>query len=158
MSDYRGLGFDPVPGDAGAVAAASERCRRQVEVPEPPAGWSGAAAEAFAARSPGPRRARHGAAHAGCGRGHVGRLGGTVLANQRRAEELDRRARAAAEVEDADNAVVLASFRGGPEHVAASRGWRSSGVSSTVCWRARVTWRPTTAAPRGGSRNGCGCW
>ncbi|SES28017.1 hypothetical protein SAMN05216188_13019 [Lentzea xinjiangensis] len=122
MSDYRGLGFDPVPGDARAVAAAGERCRHQVEVPGPPAGWEGAAAEAFAARLAEmrdeldtARRTMSAAADT------LDDWAGTVLANQRRAEELDRRARELRrDIEDADNAVVLASFRGGPEHAAAT--------------------------------------
>ncbi|MCX2951585.1 hypothetical protein [Lentzea sp. NEAU-D7] len=122
MSDYRGLGFDPVPGDAGAIAAASDRFRHRVEVPEPPAEWGGAAAEAFAARLSGmsddletARRTLGAAADV------LDDWAGTVLANRRRAEELDRRARELRRaIDDADNEVVLASFRGGPEHVAAA--------------------------------------
>lgn len=51
MTDYRGLGFDPTPGHAGAVAAASERCAVAFTVPgEPPEGWTGAAADGFRTR------------------------------------------------------------------------------------------------------------
>ncbi len=122
MGDYRGLGFDPVPGDARAVAAASERCRNRVELPGPPAGWEGAAAEAFAARLAEMRTELETAQRTtGAAADTLDDWAGTVLANQRRAEELDRRARELRRaIEDADNAVVLASFRGGPEHVAAS--------------------------------------
>ena len=122
MNDYRGLGFDPVPGDAEAVASASERLRFAVDVPAPPSGWEGAAAEAFAARLAGvhddletARRTLSAAADV------LDEWAGTVPANQRRAEELDRRARELRRaIGDADNDVVLASFRGGQEHVAAS--------------------------------------
>ncbi|MCR3750476.1 hypothetical protein [Lentzea californiensis] len=122
MSDHRGLGFDPVPGDARAVAAASERCRAQVEIPAPPAGWEGAAAEAFAARLAEMRGELETAQRTmGAAADTLDDWAGTVLANQRRADELDRRARELRHaIEDADNDVVLASFRGGPEHVAAS--------------------------------------
>ncbi|HEX7304746.1 hypothetical protein [Lentzea sp.] len=122
MGDYRGLGFDPVPGDPGAIAAASERCRHLVEVPAPPAGWEGAAADAFAARLAGLRDDLETARRTlGTAADVLDEWAGTVLSNQRRAEELDRRARALrSAIEDADNDVVLASFRGGPDHVAAS--------------------------------------
>ncbi|KOV85254.1 hypothetical protein [Nocardia sp. NRRL S-836] len=122
MGDYRGLGFDPVPGDPGAVAAAAERCRHRVEVPAPPAGWTGAAAEAFTARLAEVRDELETAQRTvSAAADTLDDWAGTVLANQRRAEELDRRARELRRaIDDADNAVVLASFRGGPEHVAAS--------------------------------------
>ncbi|MGZ3146251.1 hypothetical protein ACVDFE_30515 [Lentzea chajnantorensis] len=122
MADYRGLGFDPVPGDPGAVAAASDRCRHRVEVPPPPTGWTGAAADAFTARLAQVRDELETAQRTlGAAADALDDWAGTVLANQRRAEELDRRARALrGAVDDADNAVVIASFRGGPEHVAAA--------------------------------------
>ncbi|MFD5826089.1 hypothetical protein [Lentzea sp. NPDC060358] len=122
MADYRGLGFDPAPGDAGAVAAASARCRHLVELPAPPAGWEGAAADAFAARLAGLRDDLETARRTlGTAAGTLDDWAGTVLANQRRAEELDRRARSLrGAAEDADNDVVQASFRGGPDHVAAT--------------------------------------
>ncbi|GHH42850.1 hypothetical protein GCM10017774_39870 [Lentzea cavernae] len=122
MGDYRGLGFDPVPGDAGAVSSAGERCRLLVEVPAPPGGWEGAAAEAFTARLAGVREELETARRTlNAAAGALEDWAGTVLANQRRAEELDRRARELRRaVEDADNEVVLASFRGGPAHVAAT--------------------------------------
>lgn len=122
MAEYRGLGFDPVPGDAGAVASAGERCRHAVEVPAPPAGWEGAAAEAFAARLAGMRDDLETARRTlGAAADVLDEWAGTVLANQRRAEDLDRRARELRRaIDDADNDVVLASFRGGPAHEAAA--------------------------------------
>lgn len=121
MSDYRGLGFDPSPGSADAIAAASRRCRRGVEVPAPPADWEGAAARAFAARLAelteelqSAQRTLNAAAE------ELDDWAGTVLANQRRAEELDRRARElTTAIEDAENARVLASFTPGPDHATA---------------------------------------
>ena len=94
MADYRGLGFDPAPGDAGAVAAASERCAAAFTDPgSPPERWSGAAADGFRTRLEAVvseltavRRAMRAAAEVLDG------WAGTLLGNQRRAEDLDRRA------------------------------------------------------------------
>jgi hypothetical protein len=102
MAEFRGLGFDPVPGRADAVAETARRCAaaatRLGEV-SPPAGipeWAGRSAQALADR----------AGQAGTGLAAVpGELraaaailddwAGTLLAHHRRAEELDSRATAA---------------------------------------------------------------
>ncbi|PRY44554.1 hypothetical protein [Umezawaea tangerina] len=94
MAEYRGLRFDPTPGNAGAVAAASERCAAAFADPSAsPRGWSGAAADGFRTRLEAVvseltavRRAMRAAAEVLDG------WAGTLLGNQRRAEELDRRA------------------------------------------------------------------
>jgi hypothetical protein len=117
MTDYRGLGFDPAPGHAGAVAAASERCAVAFTVPgEPPEGWTGAAAdglrtrlEAVVSELTAVRRAMRAAAEVLDG------WATTLLGNQRRAEELDRRAlgvrRALADAADeVDRTGAMASF------------------------------------------------
>ncbi|MFI9818739.1 hypothetical protein [Saccharothrix variisporea] len=138
MADYRGLGFDPTPGDAEAVAAVSERCAAVVDVPAVPPGWSGAesagaesagaadaaasagwagvAAEGFAARweavvseVAAVRRAMRAAADV------LDAWATEVLGNRRRAEELDARAvRLRRELADAadevDHTGALATF------------------------------------------------
>ncbi|MFJ6675608.1 hypothetical protein ACIQMJ_31270 [Actinosynnema sp. NPDC091369] len=94
MTDYRGLGFDPAPGHAGAVAAASERLSVAFTVTgAPPEQWTGAAADGFRTRLEAVvseltavRRAMRAAAEVLDG------WATTLLGNQRRAEELDRRA------------------------------------------------------------------
>jgi uncharacterized protein YukE len=93
VADYRGLGFDPTPGDAEAVAAVSDRCAAVVDVPVVPAGWSGAAAEGFAARweavvseVAAVRRAMRAAAEV------LDAWATELLGHRRRAEELDARA------------------------------------------------------------------
>ncbi|MBY8848900.1 hypothetical protein K7G98_10275 [Saccharothrix sp. MB29] len=117
MTDYAGLGFDPAPGNAGAVAAVSERCSAAFAVPDaPPARWQGAAADGFRTRLEAVvseltavRRAMRAAA------GVLDEWATTLLGNQRRAEELDRRAlrlrRALAEAADElDQTGALARF------------------------------------------------
>ncbi len=117
MADYRGLGFDPTPGDAGAVAAASERCAAAFADPGvPPERWTGAAAQGFRERLEAVvseltavRRAMRAAAEVLDG------WAGTLLGNQRRAEDLDRRAlRLRRDLTDAadevDRTGALASF------------------------------------------------
>ncbi|WNV85865.1 hypothetical protein [Umezawaea sp. Da 62-37] len=94
MAEYRGLGFDPAPGNAGAVAAASERCAAAFADPgAPPERWTGAAADGFKARLEAVvselaavRRAMRAAAEVLDG------WAGTLLGDQRQAEQLDRRA------------------------------------------------------------------
>ncbi|CAL9396512.1 hypothetical protein SUDANB95_01360 [Actinosynnema sp. ALI-1.44] len=127
MTDYRGLGFDPTPGDAEAVAAVSRRCALGVDVPAVPAGWSGAAAEGLAARREAVvselaavRRAMRAAAEV------LDAWAGELLDNRRRAEELDARAvRLRRELADAadevDHTGALASFTPahGESHAAA---------------------------------------
>lgn len=117
MTDYRGLGFDPAPGHAGAVAAASERFSTPLTVPgTPPEPWTGAAADGFRTRLEAVvseltavRRAMRAAAEVLDG------WATTLLGNQRRAEDLDRRAlglrRALAEASDElDRTGAMASF------------------------------------------------
>ncbi|GAA0234962.1 hypothetical protein GCM10010492_37360 [Saccharothrix mutabilis subsp. mutabilis] len=127
MTDYRGLGFDPTPGDAEAVAAVSRRCALGVDVPAVPAGWSGAAAEGLAARweavvseLAAVRRAMRAAAEV------LDAWAGELLGNRRRAEELDARAvrlrRGLADAADeVDHTGALASFTPahGESHAAA---------------------------------------
>lgn len=93
MADYRGLGFDPVPGSASAVAAAAERCAAAAVAAELPVPrrWTGAAAEAYGARVAAvaselaaARRSLRAAAEV------LDAWGTSLLGNQRRAEELDR--------------------------------------------------------------------
>ncbi|MEU7525545.1 hypothetical protein AB0A74_07415 [Saccharothrix sp. NPDC042600] len=116
MTDYRGLGFDPTPGDAEAVAAVSRRCALGVDVPVVPAGWSGAAAEGLAARweavvseLAAVRRAMRAAAEV------LDAWAGELLGNRRRAEELDARAvrlrrQLADAADEVDHTGALASF------------------------------------------------
>ncbi|MFD0200982.1 MULTISPECIES: hypothetical protein [Saccharothrix] len=117
MTDYRGLGFDPAPGHAGAVAAASERFSVAFTVTgTPPEQWTGAAADGFRTRLEAVvseltavRRAMRAAAEVLDG------WATTLLGNQRRAEELDRRAlalrRALAEASDeVDRTGAMAAF------------------------------------------------
>ncbi|RKT56437.1 hypothetical protein [Saccharothrix australiensis] len=123
MTDYRGLGFDPVPGSAEAVAAVSARCSFDVVVPRVPDGWTGAAADGLATRLAAVvselaevRRAMRGAAEV------LDSWATTLLDNQRRAEELDRRAvrlrRDLAEaVDEVDQAGALAGLA--PAHAEA---------------------------------------
>lgn len=104
-AEYRGLGFNPVPGSADAVMAASERCgdaatrsattafsvRRASETAA--ADWTGDAAQTFVARLervPGDldsaREVLRAAAEI------LDDWAGTLVANQREADRLDRRA------------------------------------------------------------------
>ncbi|MBB5959148.1 chromosome segregation ATPase [Saccharothrix tamanrassetensis] len=116
MADYRGLGFDPAPGNAEAVAAASARCVFDVVVPGVPEGWTGAAAdglttrlEAVVSELTAVRRAMRAAAEV------LDAWATTLLGNQRRAEDLDRRAvrlrrELADAADEADHAGALARF------------------------------------------------
>ncbi|MGW5723794.1 hypothetical protein ACWEVP_47045 [Amycolatopsis sp. NPDC003865] len=102
MAEFRGLGFDPVPGNPGTVAEAAHRCtaaaNRLADIPSPGEipEWAGRSARALADRA--------GRAAAGLSatrealRSAAAVLedwAGTLLANHRRAEDLDRRATAA---------------------------------------------------------------
>ncbi|MEU4806068.1 hypothetical protein [Actinosynnema sp. NPDC023587] len=123
MADYRGLGFDPAPGSAEAVAAAVARCAFDVPVPGVPVGWEGAAAEGFATRLEAVvseltavRRAMRAAAEV------LDAWATTLLGNQRRAEDLDRRALVlrrdlADAADEVDHAGALATFT--PAHAEA---------------------------------------
>ncbi|MEV0679564.1 hypothetical protein AB0I60_23860 [Actinosynnema sp. NPDC050436] len=116
MADYRGLGFDPAPGSAGAVAAASARCAVEVPVPGVPVGWEGAAAEGLRTRLEAVvseltavRRAMRAASEV------LDAWATTLLGNQRRAEDLDRRAVALRRdlsdaADEVDRAGALAAF------------------------------------------------
>jgi hypothetical protein len=111
MAEFRGLGFDPVPGRADAVAEGARRCAeaaaKLADAPSPGAipEWAGRSAQALADRA---GRARAGlAAVPGALRAAAGVLddwAGLLLAHQRRADDLDRRAtqarRALADAED----------------------------------------------------------
>ncbi|WP_410585879.1 hypothetical protein [Amycolatopsis sp. lyj-23] len=102
MADFRGLGFDPTPGSPDAVAEAARRytatAARLGDTPSPGAipEWAGRSAQALADRA---KRAAAGLAATREGlRAAAGVLedwAGTLLANRRRAEDLDRRAAAA---------------------------------------------------------------
>ncbi|MEC3976720.1 hypothetical protein [Amycolatopsis sp. H20-H5] len=100
-ADYRGLGFDPAPGSTDAVSAAAAACSgaatrldaaasMNVDLPE---AWSGDAAETLAehalrsraALDPAPAPLRAAA-------DVLDGWAGTLVANQRKAEQLDRRA------------------------------------------------------------------
>ncbi|MGW5740585.1 hypothetical protein [Amycolatopsis sp. NPDC003861] len=101
MAEFRGLGFDPVPGSPDAVAEAARRCAaaaaRLEDIPSPGTipEWAGRSAQALADRA---GRAAGGLAATCQGlRAAAGVLegwAGTLLANHRRAEDLDRRASA----------------------------------------------------------------
>lgn len=104
-AEYRGLGFDPTPGSPDAVASVSERCTRAARhaahaVPaiehtrqEQDAWWSGGAAASFGQvleRAPAELTKAQDTLRV------VAEImdgwAGTLRANQRRADELDRRA------------------------------------------------------------------
>lgn len=93
MADYQGLGFDPTPGNAEAVTAASQRWSAGIPSLPTIEAWSGEAADAFAARL---ERVRADLTQIRetlrAGAGILDGWAGTILANQRRAEQLDRRA------------------------------------------------------------------
>jgi hypothetical protein len=102
MADFRGLGFDPVPGRPDAVAEAARLCAAAAgrlggisptgEIPE----WAGPSAQALADRA---GRAASGLSslpgRLQAAAGILDEWGGTLLAHQRRAEDLDHRATAA---------------------------------------------------------------
>ncbi|MGW4059265.1 hypothetical protein ACWEGE_13340 [Amycolatopsis sp. NPDC004747] len=102
MADFRGLGFDPVPGSPDAAAEAARRCTaaaaRLGEIPStgPIPEWAGRSAQALADRAG--RAAAGLSATRDALRAAAGVLedwAGTLLAHHRRAEDLDRRATAA---------------------------------------------------------------
>ncbi|MFI6029922.1 hypothetical protein [Amycolatopsis magusensis] len=123
-TDYRGLGFDPAPGSPDAVMAAAERCARAAArlpgLPSGPAGWTGTAAEGFGRRLaevPGEVTAAGKALHAAAT--ILDEWAGTLLANRRRAEQLDHRAlrlkRSLLTASDeVDSATVTAQFSTAP--------------------------------------------
>jgi hypothetical protein len=105
QAEYRGLGFDPAPGSADAVAAAADRFARAAEQVGSAAAivrdvtgsadswWAGTASAAFVA---GLERAPAELTTAGDTVRAAAEImdgwAGTLLANQRRADELDRAA------------------------------------------------------------------
>ncbi|WP_410633037.1 hypothetical protein [Amycolatopsis sp. cmx-4-83] len=102
MADFRGLGFDPVPGNPDAVAEAARRCTaaaarlREIRPPGEIPDWAGPSARALAERA---GRAATGLATAPeameAAAGVLDGWAGTLVAHHRRAEELDVRAGAA---------------------------------------------------------------
>lgn len=121
MADYQGLGFDPAPGDAEAVTAASRRWSAEIPALPTIEAWSGEAAAALAARL---ERARAELTQTReilrAGAGILDDWAGAILANQRRAEQLDRRAlalkralrEASDEVESTTTAAQFATGQG----------------------------------------------
>ncbi len=118
MPEFRGLGFDPVPGDADAVEAAAQRCSEaaakldaataiRIEMPRE---WEGDAAGTVAARAAAARTALEPApAVLRATAGILTTWAGTVVAGVRRAEQLDRRALALRRaLTDAADAVEIA--------------------------------------------------
>ncbi|QFU92433.1 hypothetical protein [Amycolatopsis sp. YIM 10] len=100
-TDHRGLGFDPVPGNADAVRAAAGRCARAaIRLPAPDASASAGKALRTTAAI-------------------LDEWAGTLLANRRRAEQLDqcalrlRRALLAA-ADEVDSATATAQFSTAP--------------------------------------------
>ncbi|EMD24757.1 hypothetical protein [Amycolatopsis azurea] len=101
MPEYRGLGFDPAPGDADAIAAAARRCSEaaakldaaiaaRIEVPRE---WEGEAAVTVAARAAAARTALEPAPAVLRATAEIlTSWAGTVVAGTRRADQLDRRA------------------------------------------------------------------
>lgn len=122
MAEFRGLGFDPVPGSADTVAETARRyattATRLEDIRSPGAipEWAGRSAQALAARA---ERAAAGlAATRDALRAAAGVLedwAGTLVANRRRAEDLDRRATAARQAvtaahDDVERAETEAQF------------------------------------------------
>ncbi|WP_328456358.1 hypothetical protein [Amycolatopsis sp. NBC_00438] len=127
MAEFRGLGFDPVPGSADAVAEAARRCVAAAaklgeapapgEIPE----WAGRSAHALADRA---GRTRTGlAALPAALRAAAAVLddwAGVLLAHQRQAEVLDQRAVAARRAvvdaqDDVERAETTVQFSAGAE-------------------------------------------
>lgn len=119
MAEYRGLGFDPVPGSADAVTAAGERCRRAAEHVDAAArdllgipDWQGRAAEAFTART---EAAAHELTAAPSALRRAADIlddwADTLAANQREADGLDRRALELRRMIDAADDSVAAANR-----------------------------------------------
>ncbi|KDN22064.1 hypothetical protein [Amycolatopsis rifamycinica] len=102
MAEFRGLGFDPVPGSPDAVAEAARQyavaAARLGDIPSPGTipGWAGRSAQALAHRA---ARAAAGLSATREALRAAARIledwAGTLLAHRRRAEDLDRRAGAA---------------------------------------------------------------
>ncbi|QKV73625.1 hypothetical protein [Amycolatopsis sp. Hca4] len=99
MAEFRGLGFDPAPGHPDSVAEAARRCAAVAtglaEIPTPATipEWAGRSAQALADRAgraaaglSATREALRAASEV------LESWAGTLLANRRRAEDLDRRA------------------------------------------------------------------
>ncbi|MBE1493705.1 hypothetical protein H4696_000805 [Amycolatopsis lexingtonensis] len=111
MTDFRGLGFDPVPGNPDAVAEAARRCTetatrlREIRPPGETPEWAGPSARAQAERA---GRAATGLTTTPDAMDAAAAVlddwAGTLLAHHRRAEELDARAgtarRAVVDAED----------------------------------------------------------
>jgi hypothetical protein len=99
MAEFRGLGFDPVPGSADAVAEAARRCVAAAaqlgEAPTPGEipGWAGRAAQALADRA---GRTRAGLAAVPEALRDAATVldgwAGVLAAHRRQAEDLDHRA------------------------------------------------------------------
>jgi len=131
-SDYRGLGFDPVPGAAEAVIAASTRCTRTATEAEdampavrtaatvPRGDWTGPAADAYGGHLARAEPALEKTSRSMRAAADIlDSWAGAVLANRRRAEELDRRAlllrRAVRDAEDeVERATTDSQFSGDP--------------------------------------------
>lgn len=126
---YRGLGFDPTPGELGSVTQAMAQFTEAADAldavgpglrraEELSGGWHGAAADAFRARlrhTPGDLEARQRPLRQAAE--VLGRWAETLGANQRRAEELDEQAvrlrrlieAARDDLQDRQNALDLAA-------------------------------------------------
>jgi hypothetical protein len=122
MAEFRGLGFDPVPGSPDAVAEAARRCSAaavrldDTAVPGAIPEWAGPSARALAERA---RSSAAGVAALPAALRSAAAVledwAGTLLGHRRQAEELDRRAgrarRAVVEAEDAvEQAETTAQF------------------------------------------------
>lgn len=125
MTEYRGLGFDPTPGSPDAVMAVSERCTRAVNsLPafnqDTDGWWTGAAAGAFTGRLTGtPAELAEAQRVLAAAAEVLDEWATTLLANQRRAEQLDQRAlrlrRAISEASDeVDSTATIAQFSTDP--------------------------------------------
>jgi hypothetical protein len=122
MAEFRGLGFDPVPGSPDAVAEAARRCTaaaagiEEIRSPGPIPEWAGRSAQALADRA---ERAAAGlSATRDALRAAAGVLedwAGSLVANHRRADDLDRRATVARQAvtaahDDVEQAETEAQF------------------------------------------------
>ncbi|MEV7098934.1 hypothetical protein AB0M80_39500 [Amycolatopsis sp. NPDC051045] len=122
MAEFRGLGFDPVPGSPDAAAEAARRYTataarlEEIAFPGTIPEWAGRSAQALADRAG--RAAAGLSATRNALRAAAGVLedwAGTLLANHRRAEDLDRRATAARQAvttahDDVEQAETEAQF------------------------------------------------
>ncbi len=122
MAEFRGLGFDPVPGSPDTVAETARRytatAARLAHIPSPGEipEWAGRSARALADRA---ERAAAGLASTTEALRAAAAIledwAGTLLANHRRAEDLDRRATAARQAvtiarDDVEQAETEAQF------------------------------------------------